>query len=73
VLGDRHRRHAQLLRLIEQLLDPARAIEERVFRVEVEMDEVTHRESPNLDIAKSPASPADYSHSIVEGGFDEMS
>ncbi len=42
VLGDRHRRHLQLDRFVEQLLDPAGAVEQRVFRVQVQMDEVGH-------------------------------
>jgi hypothetical protein len=42
VLGDGERRHAQLLRLIEQLLDTAGAVEQGELRVEVEMDELAH-------------------------------
>ena len=40
MLGDRHRRHLQLHRLVEHLLDPAGAVEQRVLGVEMEMDEV---------------------------------
>ena len=39
VVGERHRRHAQLLGPRDQLLDPARAVEQRVLAVHVEMDE----------------------------------
>ena len=42
VLGDRHRRHLQRGRLIEQLVDPARAVEQRKLGVEMEMDELRH-------------------------------
>jgi hypothetical protein len=42
VLGDRRRRHLQLHHAVEQLLDPARAVEERVLAVQMEMDEVRH-------------------------------
>ena len=42
VLGDGERRHAQLLRLVEQLLDAAGAVEQGELRVEMEMDEVAH-------------------------------
>ena len=55
VLGDRERRHLQLDRFVEQLVDAAGAVEERELGVQVEVDEVRH------------------SHSIVDGGFDEMS
>ena len=40
VLGDRHRRHLQLDRLVEQLLDPARAVEEGVLGMQMEMHEL---------------------------------
>jgi hypothetical protein len=42
VLSDRYRRHLQLHRMIEQLLDAARAVEKRVLRVEVKVNEVGH-------------------------------
>ena len=41
VLGDRERRHLQLDRAVEQLLDAAGAVEERVLRVQMQMDEST--------------------------------
>jgi hypothetical protein len=40
VLGDRQRRHLELLGLIEQLVDAAGAIQQRELRVEVQMDEL---------------------------------
>ncbi len=43
VLGDGHGRHPQLRRTIQQLLDPARAVEQRILGVEVKVDEVGHR------------------------------
>ena len=39
VIGERHRRHAQLLGPLDQLADPAGAVEQRVLAVHVEMDE----------------------------------
>ena len=69
VLGDGERGHAQLLRLVEQLLDAAGAIEQRELRVEVEMDEVTHWALPRC----RSRSRSVYSHSIVDGGFELMS
>jgi hypothetical protein len=39
VLGDGNRRHLQLRRLIEQLVDPARAVEQRILGVQMKMDE----------------------------------
>ncbi len=65
MLGDGERRHAQLLRLVEQLLDAAGAVEQRELRVEVEMDEVAHWAVPRSRIR--------YSHSMVDGGFELMS
>ena len=59
VLGDGERRHLELLRLIEQLVDAAGAVEQRELGVQVKVDEVMHI--------------AHHSHSIVEGGFELMS
>ena len=42
VLGHRHGRHAERLHLIEQLVDAARAVEQRVFRVKVQVNELAH-------------------------------
>lgn len=39
VIGEAHGRHAELLRLLHQLLDPHRAVEQRVFGVQMEMNE----------------------------------
>ena len=60
MLGDGHRRHLQLDRLVEQFFDPARPVEQRVLGVQMEVDEVGHR---------LPG----YSHSIVDGGLELMS
>ena len=49
VLGDRHRRHLQLDRLVEQLLDPARAVEQRILGVQVEVDELSHCNAVDRD------------------------
>jgi hypothetical protein len=40
VLGDRERRHLQLDRTVEQLFDAAGTVEQRVLRVQVQMDEI---------------------------------
>jgi hypothetical protein len=48
VLGHGHRRHPELLRLIEQLLDSACAVEQGVLGVEVEVDEIVHVSSPSV-------------------------
>ena len=40
VVGDRHRIHAQLCRRIDQLRDPAEAVEQAEFGVDVEVREV---------------------------------
>ena len=42
VLGDRQRRHLQLHRFVEQLVDAAGAVEQRELGVQVEMDELRH-------------------------------
>ena len=57
VIADR--RHAERLHAREQRLDLVRAVEQRVLRVEMEVDEGRGATA--------------YSHSIVAGGFDEMS
>ena len=44
-------------RLTEQLFDATRPVEQGILSVQVKVDELRHR----------------YSHSIVDGGFDEMS
>ncbi len=42
VLGNRERRHLQLDRAVEQLLDAAGTVEQRVLRVQVQVDELGH-------------------------------
>ena len=61
MLGHGNRGHVQLLHLIEQFVNPAGAVEQREFRVEVEVDELGHGHCWL------------HSHSIVEGGFELMS
>ncbi len=45
VLGHGEGRHLQLHRLIEHFIDPARAVEQRVFGVQVKMNEVHYSHS----------------------------
>jgi hypothetical protein len=59
VVGQRHGGHAEGLGTLEERVDLDRAVEERVLAVEVQVGE-------------GPGHAA-YSHSIVAGGFDEMS
>src|SRR6185436_7057886 len=49
VLGDCHRRHLQLDRLVEQLLDPARPVEQRILGMQMEMYEVRHYSHSMVD------------------------
>ena len=58
MLGHGHRRHLQLGGTVEQLADPARAVEQRELGVQVQVDEL---------------GAFAYSHSIVAGGFELMS
>ena len=70
---------------IEQLVDPAGAVEQRELGVQVKVDEVSHREryaeycrslTPNIVSQRFRALRlpiALYSHSIVDGGFELMS
>src|SRR5262249_14575823 len=62
VIRERDGRELQLLGLVDQLLELGGAIEQAVLRMHVQVDAfaVLHR---------APG----YSHSIVEGGLDEMS
>ena len=64
VLGDRQRRHLQRDRLIEHLVDAASAVEQRELGVEVQVNEFSRQ---------APVPVHHHSHSIVDGGFDEMS
>ena len=41
VVGERDRAHAERLRPGDQVFDPERAVEQRVLRVDVEMDELS--------------------------------
>ena len=54
VLGDGQRRHLELLRLIEQLVDAARTIEQRELGVEVQVDELRHGLFPPAFSALAP-------------------
>src|SRR5258705_9049019 len=47
MLGDGHRRHLQFDRPVEQLFDPAGAVEERILGMEVKMDEIAHCRWPS--------------------------
>src|SRR5207247_10721038 len=62
VVRQRDRGQAQILRLLDELLELRGAVEEAVLGVDVEVNElaVLHR---------GPA----HSHSMVDGGFEEMS
>ena len=51
VLGDGNRRHLQLDRLIEHLVDAARAVEQRVLGVQMEVDEFRHASGSTAQIA----------------------
>ena len=57
MLSDRERRHLQFDRFVEQLVDAACTVEQGELSVQMKVDELCHV----------------YSHSMVEGGFDEMS
>jgi hypothetical protein len=46
VLGDGKRRHFELLRLIEQLVDAAGTVQQRELCVEVEVNEFSHESFP---------------------------
>jgi hypothetical protein len=59
VVGERDRGHVEGLRPLEQRIDLDGTVEQRVLAVEVQMDE---------RLGRHP-----YSHSIVAGGFEEMS
>ena len=70
VVGERERGKVQVLRLLDEPLELGGAVEETVLRMDVEVDEVAMLHAPG-----STGSPptALYSHSIVDGGFDEIS
>jgi len=48
VLGDRKRRHLEPHRFVEQLVDPARAIQQRELRMKVKVDELVHASTFSL-------------------------
>ena len=50
VLGHGERRHLQLDRLVEQLVDAARAVEQRELGVQMEMDEIGAHDTCRTDI-----------------------
>ena len=66
VLGHGERRHLQLDRFVQQLVDAAGAVEQRELGVEVKMNELVMTDLRSCSLP-------DHSHSIVDGGFDEMS
>ena len=70
MVGERERGKVQVLRLLDEPLELGGAVEETVLRMDVEVDEVAMLHAPG-----STGSPptALYSHSIVDGGFDEIS
>lgn len=50
VLGDRHGGDLPAGRLLEQFVNPARAVEQRVLGVEMKVNELSHREvCPSID------------------------
>jgi hypothetical protein len=59
VIGERDRGHVERLGALEQRVDLDGTVEQRVLAVEVQVDERSGRHP--------------YSHSIVAGGFEEMS
>ena len=44
VIGDRERRHFEMLCALDQIIDTIRAVEERIFRVAVQVNERHDRE-----------------------------
>ncbi len=70
VLGHRERRHLQPGRFVQELVDAARAVEQRELGVQMQVNELVHASTFSLLCS---CSRSRYSHSIVEGGFDDMS
>ena len=68
-------------RLIEQLVDPARAVEQRILGVKMKVDELgmTERNAEDADCREIHprshvlSSAFRHSHSMVDGGFELMS
>ena len=59
VVGDRHRVHAQLGRRVDQLGDPAEAVEKAELRVDVEVREVVRARGSSRDVHGSPGQTRD--------------
>ncbi len=74
VIGDRDRRHPELLRFFHQLLHPNRAIEEGVFGVQMEMNEGIsgHRPKYKLRVASSKNSPAPRAKRLSASGWQKQ-
>ena len=62
MVRQRDRGEAELLRLLNELLELRRSVEEAVLGMDVEVDELAM-------LHRGPA----HSHSMVDGGFDEIS
>ena len=62
----------QVLGLLDQFLDAARAVEQRELRVQVQVNELGHGLGVSLSGLR-PRRIRPYSHSIVDGGFELMS
>jgi hypothetical protein len=48
VVGDGHGLHAELRRLVDELVDVARPVEEAVLGVQVKVDELSHGQQPKI-------------------------
>ena len=66
VVGERDGRELEVLGLLDEFLELRGAVEEAVLGMDVQMDEVAVLDRTLL-------LEADHSHSIVDGGFVEMS
>jgi hypothetical protein len=66
VVGQRDRRELEVLGLLDEFFELRRAVEKAVLGVDVQMDEVAVLDRTLLREAA-------HSHSIVDGGFVEMS
>ena len=58
VVGERHRRHLELGRALGERRDPARPVEDRVLRMDVEMDEIGRRRHGKPILEGRPEAPA---------------
>src|SRR5213075_793291 len=70
VLGHRECGHLQPGRFVQQLVDAARAVKQRELGVKMQVNKLVHASTFSLLCS---CSRSRYSHSIVEGGFDDMS